>query len=55
MKDLTKEQWDKLAEALKNEFGESLIDDEGDENNPYDWWLTDVTVIDIIDFLKRQQ
>ena len=42
----------RLAEALMNEFGECIID-EGDEENPYDWWLTDVTVTDIIDFLKN--
>jgi hypothetical protein len=45
-------EWNRLAEAIKNEFGESIID-EGDEDNAYDWWLTDVTVTDIIDFLKN--
>jgi hypothetical protein len=45
-------EWNRLAEAIKNEFGECIID-EGDEDNAYDWWLTDVTVTDIIDFLKN--
>jgi|688.fasta_scaffold198495_7 hypothetical protein len=45
-------EWNRLAEAIKDEFGESIID-EGDEDNAYDWWLTDVTVNDIIDFLKN--
>lgn len=44
--------WDDLASKLCNEFHESIIDG-GDENNPYDWWLQDVTVADIIDFFKK--
>lgn len=47
-------EWNKLAEAIKNEFGETIID-EGDVDNPYDWWLVDVTVSDIINFLKNYQ
>jgi hypothetical protein len=43
--------WEELAEDLKNEFGESVLE-EGDENNPEDWWLEDVTVGEIIEFLK---
>jgi len=46
-------EFDQLAEKLKNEFGSSIID-EGTEDNPYDWWLIDVTVTDIIDFLKKE-
>jgi hypothetical protein len=45
--------WDKLANALKDEFGESLVEEEGGEDDAYNWWLTDVTVTDIIDFLKN--
>ncbi len=48
-----KEYWDELAEKLKLEFGESLVEEEDGENDPYNWWLTDVTVTDIIDFLKN--
>jgi hypothetical protein len=46
-------EWNRLAEAIKNEFGESLVEEEGGEEDPYNWWLTDVTVTDIIDFLKN--
>ena len=45
--------WDKLANALKDEFGESLVEEESGEDDAYNWWLTDVTVTDIIDFLKN--
>ena len=48
-----KEYWDLLALKLQHKFGESIID-EGDENNPYDWWLEDLTISDIIDFLKNE-
>ena len=44
--------WDSLAQNLCDELGESLLE-EGDVNNPLDWWLQDVTVADIIDFLKK--
>ncbi len=47
--------FDKLANALKNEFGESLVEDNGNEEDSYGWWLQDVTVTDIVDFLKRHQ
>lgn len=47
-----KNKYDILAEKLQEEFGESIID-EGDEANPYDWWLIDVTVTDIIEFIKK--
>lgn len=47
-------KWDRLATLLRDEFGESIID-EGDENNPYDWWLTDVTVTDIIEFMQKHE
>jgi hypothetical protein len=46
-------EWNRLAEAIKDEFGESLVEEEGGEEDPYNWWLTDVTVTDIIDFLKN--
>ena len=46
--------WDKFAKALDDKFGESLISaDDADENNPYDYWLQDVTVADIVDFCKN--
>jgi hypothetical protein len=45
--------WDKLANALKDEFGESLIEEDGSEDDAYNWWLTDVTVTDIVDFIKN--
>jgi hypothetical protein len=46
--------WDKFAKALNDKFGESLINaDDADENNPYDYWLQDVTVADIVDFCKN--
>jgi hypothetical protein len=44
--------WNKFAIALKDEFGETIID-EGDEDNPLDWFLIDVTVSDIVDFVKK--
>lgn len=47
--------WNKFAEDLENEFGECLISDpSADENNPLDYWLQDVTVADILDFVKKQ-
>jgi hypothetical protein len=45
--------WDKFAEKLSNEHGSSHLIDDGDENNPYDYWLMDVTVKDIVDFIKN--
>ena len=46
--------WDKLAKALNDEFGECLISaEDADENNPYDYWLQDVTVADIVEFFKN--
>jgi len=46
--------WDKFAKALDDKFGESLISvDDADENNPYDYWLQDVTVADIVEFCKN--
>ena len=46
------ENWDKVAIALVDEFGESMIDEDDDAEDPYNWWLTDVTVKDIVDFIK---
>lgn len=45
--------WDKFANALKDEFGESLVEEDGGEEDAYNWWLTDVTVADIVDFVKN--
>ena len=46
--------WDKFAQDLENKFGESLISaEDADENNPYDYWLQDVTVADIVEFCKN--
>jgi len=45
--------WDDLAECLKDEYGESLIDPEGSEDDPFNWWLVDVSVADIVDFIKN--
>lgn len=45
--------WDKFAETLSNEHGSSHLIDGGDENNHYDYWLMDVTVKDIVDFIKN--
>ncbi len=44
--------WDKFAADLNDQLGEGLIDD-GDVDNPLDYWLQDVTVADVIDFLKK--
>ena len=46
--------WYKFSEDLKNEFGESLIEEKDGEQDPHNWWLTDVTVLDIVEFVKRQ-
>jgi hypothetical protein len=43
--------WDKFADALKAEFAESH--DNNDEDDVYGWWLQDVTVADIVDFVKN--
>lgn len=45
--------WDKFANALKDDFGESLVKEDGDEEDAYNWWLTDVTVTDIVGFIKN--
>ena len=45
--------WDKFANALKDEFGESLVEEDGSEEDAYNWWLTDVTVTDIVEFIKN--
>lgn len=45
--------WDKLANALKDKFGESLVEDDSDEEDAYNWWLADVTVTDIVEFIKN--
>lgn len=45
--------WDKLAESLNDEYGSSHLTDYGDENNPYHYWLIDVDVEDIINFMKN--
>jgi hypothetical protein len=45
--------WDKFADALKAEFAESH--DTNDEDDVYGWWLQDVTVADIVDFVKNHK
>lgn len=45
--------WDKFANALKDEFGESLVEEDAGEQDVYNWWLTDVTVTDIVWFIKN--
>ena len=45
--------WDKFANALKDEFGESLVEEDCGEEDAYNWWLTDVTVTDIVEFIKN--
>ena len=45
--------WDKFANALKDEFGESLVEEDGGDEDAYNWWLTDVTVTDIVEFIKN--
>jgi hypothetical protein len=45
--------WDKFANALKDKFGESLVEEDCGEEDAYNWWLTDVTVADIVDFIKN--
>ena len=45
--------WNDFAEALKEQFGESLIEEEKGEEDPNNWWLTDVTVEDIVEFVKN--
>ena len=45
--------WARFANALKDEFGESLVEENNSEEDPYNWWLTDVTVTDIVDFIKN--
>jgi len=50
--DLKAVYWNDFAEALKDKFGESLIDEEEDEDDPMNWWLTDVTVQDIVEFAR---
>lgn len=51
---LSDNEWDSVAKKLEEEWGESLISDESaDENNPYDYWLQDMTVEDVINFLKN--
>ena len=45
--------WNDFAEALKEQFGESLIEEEKGEEDPNNWWLTDVTVEDIVEFVTN--
>jgi hypothetical protein len=45
--------WDKFAEVLSNEHGSSHLIDDGNEENPYDYWLMDITVKDIVEFIKN--
>jgi hypothetical protein len=45
--------WDKFAIALRDEFGETLVEEDSGEEDPFNWWLCDVTVADIVYFLKN--
>jgi hypothetical protein len=45
--------WDELANALKNKFGSCLVDEDDGEDDAYNWWLEDVTVTDIVEFVKE--
>ena len=45
--------WNDFATKLKEELGESLIEEEHGEDDPLNWWLVDVTVQDIIDFSQE--
>lgn len=47
------QKYDIFAQKLCDQFGESIVNDDSDENNPYEWWLQDVTVTDIVDFVKE--
>lgn len=47
--------WYQLAQALKDEFGENLVEEDGSEDDPFNWWLQDVTVLDIIEFMKKNK
>jgi hypothetical protein len=45
--------WDKFAKELSDKFGETLVDEDDSEDNPYNWWLQNVTVEDIVDFVRN--
>jgi len=45
--------WNEFAQALKDQFGESLVNEDDDENDPLNYWLQDATVADITDFVKN--
>ncbi len=47
--------WDKFATALKDELGENLIEDGAGEEDPYNWWLGDLTVGDFVEFVKKRR
>lgn len=47
--------WDVFAKAVESEFGSSLVDGQDDPDDPYNWWLVDVTVADIVDFVRNYQ
>ena len=53
MNNFDSKYWDEFARKIRDEFGGSLVEEELGEEDPYNWWLTDVTVTDIIDFLKN--
>lgn len=44
--------WDKFAEALKDKFAQEMVDEKDGQEDPYNWFLEDVTVSDIVDFVK---
>lgn len=45
--------WDKFAEALKDKFAQEMVDEKDGQEDPYNWFLEDVTVSDIVDFVKN--
>ena len=44
---------DRFAMELNDKFGMKMISEDSDPNNPYAYWLKDVTVIDIVEFVKN--
>ena len=44
--------WDGVAKDLMDQFGESLIEEDRGEDDPLNWWLQDLTVGDMVDFIQ---
>jgi hypothetical protein len=47
--------WDKFANTLANELGENLIEEGAGEEDPYNWYLSDLTVSDFVEFVKKHR